>query len=592
MKLFKMILPLSLSLLLVLSLALTAACTKKSDLNDNAIYVPLRANVKGFDPVHASDVYSTTVIAQVYEGLLKYHYLKRPYEVVPALSETMPVISDKGLTYTFKIKKGVKFHDDPCFSGGKGRDLVAQDFIYAFRRLSDPSTQNDGFWIFDGKIKGLNEWVDALKNKKADYSTPIEGLQAPDDNTLVIKLTQPYYQLLYVLTMPYAFAVPHEAVEKYGSEFLNHPVGTGPFMFDSWVRNSKIVLKKNPNFRNETYPSDGSPGDKEAGLLEDAGKTLPFADKVIFTEIPEDSPRWQNYMKGNFDFAEIPADNFDASIADKKMKPEIAAKGMKLSITSGDDYTYISMNMKDPILGKNKDLRHALSLAHDTNGANIKFNNGHAIAAHGPIPPDISGYEASFVNPYQRLDLEKAKELLKKAGYPGGKGLPELTFEALSDSKNRQAAEFFQQNMAAIGVKVVISSNTWPQFQDKVKNMKAQIFAIAWTADYPDGQDFLQLFYSKNLSPGPNDSNFSNAEYDKLYDKAMLTPPGPERDNLYHKMRDIVVEECPQIFEAHRQFYILSHGWLNNFKFSYMIMDFPKYLKVDPKKRSELKAKL
>ncbi len=590
MKLFKLVLP-YLAFALSLSMALSS-CTKKVDENDNSLYIPLRANVKGFDPVRASDIYSTTVISQVYEGLLKYHYLKRPYELMPALAESMPVITDKGLTYTFKIKKGVKFHDDACFPGGKGRDLTAQDFVYAIRRLSDPATQNDGFWILDGKVKGLNEWVELLKAKKADYTTPIEGLQATDDSTLVIKLKQPYYQLLYVLAMPYAFAVPHEAVEKYGNEFLNHPVGTGAFMFESWVRNSKIILKKNPTYRQDTYPSDGSAGDQEAGLLADAGKTVPFVDRVIFTEMPEDSPRWQNFMKGNFDFGEIPSDNFDAMIADKKMKPEIAAKGMQLSITSGDDFTYISMNQKDPILGKNKDLRHAMSLAHDSEGEIVKFANGHAIPAHGPIPPDISGYEANYKNPYQSHNIEKAKELMKKAGYPDGKGLPEFTFEALSDSKNRQQAEFFQQNMAAIGIKIVISSNTWPQFQDKVKTMKAQIFGIAWTADYPDGQDFLQLFYSKNLSPGPNDANFTNAEFDKIYEKSLLLAPGAERDKLYHQMRDIVVEETPSILALHRQYYILRQGWLNNFKFSYMLMDFPKYIRVDTKKKAELKAKL
>ncbi len=577
--------------LLALALVVTS-CTQKSDENDNGIYFPVRANVKGFDPVHSSDIYSGTVIAQVYEGLLQYHYLKRPYEVIPSLAEGMPAISDKGLTYTFKIRKGIKFHDDPAFPGGKGRELVAEDFIYSFRRLADPATLNDGFWILDGKIKGLNEWLDLLKNKKADYSTPIEGLQAPDHNTLVIKLTQPYYQLLYVLTLPYTYAVPKEVVEKYGSEFLNHPVGTGPFMFDSWVRNSKIVLKKFPGYHQDTYPSDGSPGDKEAGLLEDAGKQLPFADKIVFVEMPEDAPRWQNFMKGNFDFGELPADNYDAMILDKKVRPENAAKGMKLTITSGDDYTYVSINMKDPILGKNKDLRRAMSLAHDSMGVATKFQNGHAIPAQGPIPPDVPGYEASFVNPNQKFDIEQAKKLLAKAGYPGGKGLPELTFESISDSKNRQQAEFFQQNMAAIGIKVVISSNTWPQFQDKIKNMKAQIFGISWTADYPDGQDFLQLFYSKNISPGPNDSNFSNPEFDKLYEKSLLLPPGNERDQLYHKMRDIIVEEVPQILELHRQYYIIRHGWLDNFKFSYMILDFPKYMKVDPKKRAELKAKL
>jgi oligopeptide transport system substrate-binding protein len=568
------------------------SCTKKVDEKDNSINFPVRANVKGLDPLRANDIYSAYAIAQVYQGLLQFSYLKRPIELEPCLADGMPQISDNGLTYTFKIKQGVLFQDDPAFTGGKGRELVAADFIYSWKRLADPSNTSEGFWVFDGKVKGLNQWADAIKNGKADYSTPVEGLQAPDKYTLVIKLIQPYYQLTDVLAHAFTTVVPKEAVEKYGREFINHPVGTGPFRLESWVRNSKLTFVRNPTYRKELYPSEGSPGDKENGLLADAGKPLPFADKFVINEIIEDQPRWQNFMKGNLDFVEIPNDNFDSSMKGKNLSPEMTAKGIQLTITPDFDVVYNAFNMKDPILGKNKYLRQALAFAQDNEGFVKKFYNGRGLAAQGPIPPDVDGYDPNYQNPYNKFDLEKAKEFLKKAGYEGGKGLPEFTLEAMSGSKERQMAEFFQQAAAAIGVVVKINTNTWPQFQEKIKNGKAQIFAMAWSADYPDGQDFLQLFYGKNLSPGPNDTGFQNAAFDKLYEQSLALPPGPARSKLYMQMRDIVVEEVPWTIIAYRTGYRTYHGWMHNFKWNAMAFDLFKYMRVDGKERAALKSKL
>lgn len=574
---------------------LTSGCTRKVDDTDTTLNIPLRANVKGLDPMHANDMYSSMVIQNIFEGLLEYHYLKRPYELQPALAESMPTVSADGLTYTFKIRKGVMFHDNPAFPDEKGREVTAEDFIYSWKRLADPRNASEGYWIFEGKIKGLTEWADAIKNKTGDFNAPVEGLQAPDKYTLVIKLTQPYYQLQYVLAMPFAVVVPKEAVEKYGAEFINNPVGTGPFMLEKpsdWIRNSKVTLKRNPNWRGETYPTEGEPGDKEAGLLEDAGKPLQIAEKLVFIELTEDQPRWQNFMKGNLEWVEIPNDNYDAAVKDDKIVPELAAKGMNLQVNSAIEVVYNAFNMKDPLLGKNKDLRRAFSLALNVPVRIQRFYNGRAIPAQGPIPPGLDGYDPNFKNPWVQFDREKAKEYLAKAGFPEGKGLPEFTYETLADSKSRQITEFEVQNWAAIGIKVKISTNTWPQFQEKIKNGQAQLFGLAWGADYPDAQNFLQLFYSKNVSPGPNDSGYQNPEYDKLYEAALKLPPGKERTELYKKMRDIVVEDMPWMFGLHRLNYRLTQGWLRNFKYNEMTYNIYKYVRVDPKKRAELKPKL
>ena len=218
------------------------------------------SHIKGFDPVHAGDSPSIAVMALAYEPLLQYKYLERPYAVEPCLAAGMPEVRADGLVYRFRIRRGIRFVDDPCFaaSGGAGRELVAEDFIYAFKRLADVKTQPTGWWIFDGKIVGLDAFYKASATENGvDYDRPVEGLRAPDPYTLEIELTGPYPQLLYVLAMTYTSAVAREAVEHYGEEFLNHPVGTGPYRLERWARGSKVVLVRNPRLARRDLPRDG-----------------------------------------------------------------------------------------------------------------------------------------------------------------------------------------------------------------------------------------------------------------------------------------------------------------------------------------------
>ncbi len=581
-----------LSVILTVLLAATA-CTKKNEAPDNSITFPLRANVKGLDPLRDDNEFSFEPIGLVNESLLQYNYLKRPMVVEPLLAEAMPEVSKDGLTHTFKIRKGVRFNDDAAFPGGKGREMTVKDFVYSWKRIADAKNSSDGWWIFDGKIKGFNEWREKIGKGEATYDTPVEGLETPDDYTLKIHLTQPYFQLYYVLTMGYSAVVPKEAVDKYGAEFLNHPVGTGPYMFESWIRNNKITLTKNPTWHGGTYPTEGEPGDKEKGLLADAGKPLPFADKVIFLEIVEDQPRWLNFLKGITDASEIPKDNFDKAVKKSgDLQDDLAAKGFNLQTFLDQEVVYISFNMDDPIVGKNANLRHALSLAFDQATALTKFYNDRGIFAQSPIAPGMDGYDPEFKNPYKEYNIEKAKEYLKKAGYPDGKGLPVIEYSESSGSTGRQSSEYLQQQWEKIGVKVNIAQNTWPQFTERIKHKKAQVFGIAWGADYPDAQNMMQLLYGPNESPGPNNANFKNKEFDGLYEKTLKMPPGPERTALYKKMRDIFVDQQPWIPTIHRKGFIISQGWINNIKRSKMIPAMFKYLRVDLDKKKELKAKL
>ncbi len=479
---------------------LTASCTHKVEI-ENTLHVEMKGQIKGLDPINANDLYAAQVLSTAYECLYQYKYLKRPLEVEPLLADGMPEISKDGLTYKIKVKKGVRFADFEGFPNGKGREMTAKDFIYSWRRLTDPVNTSEGFWVFDGHIKGLNEWRDKRAKNEVAFDAPIEGLETPDDNTIIIKLKKPYYQLIYQLASAYTAVVPHEAVDKYGKEFLNHTVGTGPYLLSEWIRSSRLTFVRNPNWRGETYPNEGSPGDQDAGFLADAGKPLPFADKVVFYELPEDQPRWLKFMKGETDFIEIPKDNFDAAVKNGEVLPETAAKGIALRKDPDPDLVYIGFNMLDPVLGKKDLLRKAMALAYDSDTFIQKFYNGRAINAQSQVPPGVDGYDPDFKNQYKQHNVEKAKELLAKAGYPEGKGLPEFEYNAPSDATDRQIGEYLQQQESAIGVKVRVQLFSWPQFNERLKEKKAQMYGIAWSADYPDAENFLQLLYGPNRKP-------------------------------------------------------------------------------------------
>lgn len=556
---------------LIFAILLLPACTKHRNANDNTLNFAVAAEIKTLDPISVDDIYSSQAVALVYEGLYSYHLLKRPLVVEPSLAEALPTTSKDGLTYTIKIKPGVKFQDDPCFPNGKGREVVADDFIYAWKRLMDPKSKSTGAWVFEGKV---------------------ESFSSPDPHTVVIKLNKPFYPLLYTLTMSFTAPVPKEAVEKYGAQLSNHPVGTGPFMLKEWIRGSRLELVKNPNWRGEKYPTEGAPGDAEKGLLADAGKPVPFVDRVVINEMPEDQPRWLTFMKGDLDFSGMPKDGFAMAIKNGEMSDDLKKKQISLDISIETDVTYTAFNMEDPLLGKNKNLRLAMAQAVDTKNMVDKFYFGKGIPAQSPIPPGIEGYDPEFKNPNLTHNLEKAKEYLKLAGYPGGKGLPTIEYSAASSATTRQIAEQFAQDMAAIGIKIKIVTTSWPQFSEKLRKKQAQIWGVGWNADFPDAENFLQLLYGPHSSPGQNASNFNNPEYNELYKKSVVLPPGPERTKLYHQMRDIFVREMPWIPNVHRVQYQAKHPWVSNYKRNPMSWDFYKYVKIDGKKRAELKGSL
>ena len=580
------------NILLALTVAAATAltgCAKKQDASERVLNIVSPAEIKGYDPIMSDDLYSGREIAKIYEGLLAYHYLKMPYELIPNLAEAMPEVSKDGITYTFKIRKGVLFQDDAAFPNGKGREVEASDFVYSIKRLADSKNQASGWWILDGKLKGLNEWRDKNANLPAtNYDEEVEGLKALDKYTLQFKLAKPFPQFLYSLAMGFTSVVSKEVVAKYGKEFINHPVGTGPYVLPKFDQGKRIVYTKNPTFREKFYPSEAS--SEYQNLLGDAGKKLPLVDKVIVHVMVESQPAWLKFNKGEIDYFGVPKDNFATAVKDNKISGELADKGIVLTISPQLDVTYTSFNY-DNKLFHNTNLRRAMYLAYDEAKANELFYNNTAFPAQSIVPPGIAGNDPAYKNQWKGPNIELAKKTLALAGYPEGKGLPEIVYDIPDSTTSRQMGEYFQKQMEQIGIKIKISASPWPEFQAKLKKRSGQMFGIAWGADYPDAENFLQLFYGPNSAPGANSSNYNDPKFNKEFEQAVMMQDSPARTALYEKLNKYIAEEAVSLFGVHRQAYTLQQSWLRNYRASDLHHDNVQYLNLDTAKKEEMAKK-
>jgi ABC-type transport system substrate-binding protein len=557
--------------------------------------------IRTLDPALASDVYAALEVAKTYETLLQYNYLDRPYHVDPLLAAAMPDVSPDGLTYTFHVRPGIFFQDDPCFkkTGGKGREVVATDFACSMRRVMDIKNASNGSWCFS-QVVGMEEWRATTGGEKpTDYDAPIAGLQTPDAHTLVVRLKQPQPQLLWIFAMSYASAVAREAVECYGKEFGHHPVGTGPFVLQSCRPNYRYEFVRNPKWREtgrvERFPVSHDPGDAP-DVRAAAGQPVPFLDRIVEYVIEDPATAWLMFLTGQVDSSPVSRDNFSAVFGPNRvLSPDLVRQGILLTSAPTMDVFYIGFNFDDPIVGKNKLLRQALCYAFNETQFN-DFFNGRITRPTGPLPPGVAGY-VPRAQPYP-LDLPRAKKLLAEAGYPGGNDPKtgrrlQLTMElgSADDAEYRQSIELFCSFMDQLGIKLLTNFHNWPAFQEKLERRQAQMFQLAWSADYPDAENYLQLFYSPNSSPGPNHCNYVNMEFDKLYEQARVMLDGPERTALYTRMADIVVEDCPWLMTMQPSDFAMRHGWMGHYKYH----DFPygmiKYYSVDGAARRAWKQK-
>ena len=561
------------------------------DAAGKVMHLSAGGRVKTMDPALAADLASRNIVAAFYDTLLQYDYNARPYKMIPSMLETMPDVSPDLKTFTFKLRSDLLFQDDACFKDGmKDRRVTAHDVVFSFLRIADARLYSPVYWMFRGKIKGIDDFREATSLlKPGDYSIyekGIEGLRVIDDRTFVIQLNESDPRFLFSLAIPYSSILSRQAVKFYGEAIGEHPVGSGPFRLQEWVRDYRITLLRNPEYRTEIF--------RQAENPEDRNRPLPLLDKIICYQIKQPISAWLMFLQGELDMSALDKDNLDAVIGeDRQLVPALAKRGIKLLPVPSFEIRYVGFNFTDPVLAENLNLRKAISLAYDTN-ARVKHFNFQLIPVQGPIPPGVDGYDPEFKNPYCNHNLEKAKELMRQAGYPGGidpkTGNPlTLNFDLSgNNAAYRQLAELMKRDMEQIGIEIIPALNSPPRFVQKLRQGKFQLFLYSWIGDYPDAENFLQLFYSRNAG-SCNRVFFRDAEFDQMYEKIITMPESPERTALYKKMAEYVTAQCPWIFETIPVSFQLNHAWLEN----YLPHDFAfnqwKYLAVNQTKRSQMK---
>jgi len=497
--------------------------------------------VASLDPLRSASVYDAMAIALVYEAPLEVDYFARPYKLRPCLC-ALPEVSADGLEYTFTIREGAEFHADPCL-GNRPRPVTAADMVYSLCRLADKNNASSGMWTMDAVARD------------AQGKPRVEAL---DNRRVKITLKAPQHIFPWLMAMPYTGVVPHEAVEKYGVRFGGTAVGSGPYRLEEWWRNHRMRFERVPSW-------DGWK----------TCKTKPY-DRLEYLVVDDASTQWLMFLSGEVDMLRgIANDNWDAVVgADGKLMPALHDKGVRLFSVVTMEVGYMGVNMKDPVLGPNKKLRQALNCAFDFDTWN-RFSNNRLLPCSGPVPPGVAGrLETPWAYSY---NLEKAKKLVAEAGYPNGidpktgRRLEISVSCGRANQEVREELELIQSFYNQIGIKLEPRYMTWDAFLQAVNDGRMTMFMMAWIGDYPDAENFLQLFHTKNCSPGSNHGCYSNPEFDRLYDQAMATKDENERNVLWQKAQEIIREDCPWIFLNHPKRYSLAWDHLGN----YIPSDFP-----------------
>lgn len=631
----------------------------------NILYSAFTERPKHLDPVQSYSEDEATFNAQVYEPPLQYHYLKRPYTLVPMSAAAMPVVTYQdahGMTvpahspavafsvYEISIKPGIRYQPHPAlamegarlryhaltpddlasvytltdFPHTGTRDLVAEDFVYQIKRLAHPRLHSPIYGLMSEYIVGLKPLGESLK--KADRggwldlrNFKLEGVEATDRYTFRVKLNGRYPQFAYWLAMNFFAPIPWEADRFYNQPGMAeknltldwYPIGTGPYMLTENNPNARMVLERNPNYRGETYPTEGEEADQAVGLLADAGKQIPFVDKVIFTREREGIPYWNKFLQGYYDESGIASDSFDQAVrvaidGEAALSPEMEAKGIKLATSVATSSRYLAFNWLDPVVGGHTErarrLRQAVAIAVDWEEFISIFANGRGIAGQGPVPPGIFGFKGGREgmnaavydwtdNGPKRKSIEHAKKLLADAGYPGGRdastGAPLVLYLDTTDRGpgDKARLDWFRKQFAKIDVQLEIRSTDYNRFQEKVRKGAAQMFVWGWNADYPDPENFLFLFHtpqSRAKFQGENAANYSNPEFDALFERVKNMDNSPERQALIDRMVAILQHDAPWSFGFHPKEYGLQHGWLFNDKPNHMARNGLKYQRLDP----------
>ena len=656
-----------------------------SERTANILYASFSERPKHLDPARSYSSNEWTFIEQVYEPPLQYHYLKRPYTLVTRTAAAMPTVtyldaegralpadappeSIAESVYDIRIRPGIRFQPHPALArDGAGRlvygeldeaalagvrdladfdrlgsrELVAEDFVYAIKRLAHPGLHSPILGLMSEYIIGLGDLARALApvyralrqrtGQEAPFldlrQYPLAGAEVVDRYRYRIRIRGKYPQLRYWLAMPFFAPVPWEADHFYGRPGMAernisldwYPVGTGPYMLTVNNPNRMMVLERNPNFRGESYPSEGGPGDAGAGLLADAGQPIPFIDRVVFSLEKEDIPYWNKFLQGYYDSSGISSDSFDQAVSigaagEVSLTPQMQARGMQLHTAVAPSIFYTGFNMLDPVVGgyseRARKLRQAIAIAVDYEEYIAIFMNGRGLPAQGPLPPGIFGYRdgPQGINPrvYRWVDgrpvrrsLDEAKQLLAEAGYPDGRdaetGKPLTLYLDTTGSgpDDKARLDWWRKQFSRLNIQLVIRNTDYNRFQDKMRKGTAQIFQWGWNADYPDPENFLFLLYGPNSkveNNGENAANYRNPEFDRLFEQVKNMDNGPERQALIDRMLALVREDSPWLWGVYPMQFSLNHGWVKNVKPNLMARNTLKYRRIDAERRAELRA--
>jgi len=553
----------------------------------------------GFDPAGVHDLYSAHVNGSIFETLFTYDYLASPAKLVPRTAEALPEVSADGLTYTIRLQKGIYFAVDPVFKGKK-RELTSADYVYTFKRLLDPSLRSPNSWLLDGRILGMEALLkQAQKTGKFNYDQSVAGLQTPDRYTLVIRLTSPDQNFPMLLAHQPAGAVAREVIEKYRDKagfVMGHPIGTGPYMLSRWTPGSRIILKANPDFRSFVWNFKASTPEDQKIVKAMQGKKMPQIGEIDIQVMEEGQSRWLSFIKDEVDLFALDGELTVQALQDGKLKPELVKKGVQLSRITDPSIDYHYWNMQNPVVGGlSKDkiaLRRAMAMAFSADNYINILQKGDAQKLQAPIPSGVVGYDPNYRSsiPYS---VKAANLLLDRYHYkvaadgwrtqPNGKPLLiEMTLSG-NNLRSQQQAEFWKKTLDSIKIKITTKSMPFAEALKLEKQCKTMFKASAWIADYPDADNFMQLFYGKNIKI-TNNGCVKIPEYDRLYEQAQKMIPSPERDAIYAKMSRLLEVYMPVQVIGARYRNILAQPRVIGFKKHPILPAEWMYIDIDLKK--------
>lgn len=519
--------------------AVNLSCSDDSDTGKKIFKFNLNLGVETLEPVMSNSVQSIWCLSVMMDGLVKFDSNKN---ITPAIAKNW-FISDNGLKYTFILRNDVYFHDNACFGDAKTRKVTAQDFKYCLERVNNPKTKSRGQWVFRDRIKGAQEYIDFMSGKSSNEVNEITGINAINDTTLEITLTKPFSPFLSILTMSYGYVYPKEAVDFFKDKFGQNPVGSGAFKFVRWDIDKEMIFEKNKSY----WEKDKS------------GNSIPYLDGIKITFTQSSETEFLDFQNGKYDYHEPSSETFDQITDENGNLNSPSEKNYNLVKQPWLQTVFFGMMQslelpggKDGPFVNNKKLRQALNYAVDKNRI-LKFvlKNRGAPALNGPIPAGMPGFNQEIIG--YSYNKEKAKQLLAEAGYPEGKGL-NLTLVTGNDEIQKTIAIAVQEQLKEFGINLILEQMLQATLISKQEEGVFPFWRASWGADYFDPENFMALFYSKNITPkGPNRVGYSNPVIDELYEKSLEITNFAERQKIYDEMQKIVIDDAAWLYLYYNQ---------------------------------------